>query len=508
MRLYPHTQYGESGRQWLARKLLRPYKKEPPLSGPRDLGSFAMARKRSRSSVAVSKLRGRSRSRSLKPRSKRARRRTRSRSAYPTRRIRRAYSSVGRYRSASRPPSYISSVAVYDEAAAYRSMHRRGKETLVSAGGGIYAGSMNRNMHKKRAWTEKFNRYGVVEKNERTATTSDDNCVYAVCDVIAPAEAIYYTIGALLRKLFEKAGFRPGGFSESPLGTKQPGNEMNNMQVVLSTHNAVTGGFAQVNAGIGTLTSFADIIALLVPTFQDYVAQFGISSASNGLELTHLTLEKYFTIDAAEERVVLSTLQLNECELTVFGEAELKVQNRTPSSSGSTDAENVTANPIIGRSYIFSGIPKVKTYANVIGQTLDSTFLFGFLANGNGLGVFGATNAATEASFKTPPEPGTFWNCQQSGKVYLDPGNVKALYHSYYKKCNVLKFLQKMKFNVNTGYYGYTIFPCMMVAFEDMINLENSNDITIAVAVERYLGCMVTEKRRKWMKSNFDTSHA
>ena len=46
-----------------------------------------------------------------------------------------------------------------------------------------------------------------------------------------------------------------------------------------------------------------------------------------------------------------------------------------------------------------------------------------------------------------------------------------------------------------------------MVSFEDMINLNTTYDITIAVSVERYLGVMVTERGRKWMKSNFGTVH-
>jgi hypothetical protein len=383
---------------------------------------------------------------------------------------------------------------------------RKKEDTGLTVPGGAYVGTMNRGLHKRRSWTEKFNKYGVVEKNERHNTTSDDHCVYAVCDVIAPAEAIYYTIGAILRKLFEKAGFRPGGFDESPFGTKQPFNEMHNMQVVLTYVNSVTGTFGTVVAGIGTSTTFANIIALLVPTFQDYVAQFGISSASNCMELVHMSLEKYLNIVGVDEQICLSTVQLNELELSIYGKASLKVQNRTPGAGGTTDAENVTANPIVGRSYIFSGIPKAKTHSTVIGQSLNSSFFFGFLANGNGLGVFGATNAVTAQSFRTPPEPGTFWNCQKSGRVQLNPGNLKTLSHSYYKKMNVLKFLQLLKFNVNSGYYAYTVFPCMMVAFEDMMNLDNTNDITIGVSVERYLGCMVTERRKKWMKSNFDTS--
>ena len=64
---------------------------------------------------------------------------------------------------------------------------------------------------------------------------------------------------------------------------------------------------------------------------------------------------------------------------------------------------------------------------------------------------------------------------------------MKVLVKKYYKRMNVLKFLQKIRYNINTGYYSYTIFPCLMVSFEDMINLNTTYDITIAVSVERYL---------------------
>ena len=391
----------------------------------------------------------------------------------------------------------------------YGSKDRRAEgETIVTAAGGVYSGKINRGMHKRRSWKEKFNKYGVVNKNEVTGTFSDDNCVYAVCDIIAPTDSIYYIIGAILRRLFEKAGFRPGGFDESPFGTRVLGTEMGNMEVVLTTLNHVTGAYSAVHAGISNSSSFADIIALLIPTFQDYVAQFGISSGSNTLDLVHISLEKYVTVALDPVSFVLSTLQLGELELICYGEADLKVQNRTPSSSGSTDANNITANPISGKSYVFNGVPKFKSYANVIGQTLPDNVSFNSLYVGTGLNLFGATNAIAANSFKTPPEPGAFWNCISSGNVKLDPGNVKILSYHYYKKMNVLRFLQKLKLNVNTSYYAYTIFPCLMVSFEDMINLENSNDVTIGVSVERYLGMMVTERHKKWMKSNFSTQHS
>ena len=103
----------------------------------------------------------------------------------------------------------------------YGSKDRRAEgETIVTAAGGVYSGKINRGMHKRHSWKEKFNKYGVVNKNEVTGSFSDDNCVYAVCDIIAPTDSIYYIIGAILRRLFEKAGFRPGGFDESPFGTE------------------------------------------------------------------------------------------------------------------------------------------------------------------------------------------------------------------------------------------------------------------------------------------------
>ena len=316
-------------------------------------------------------------------------------------------------------------------------------KTIVSAAGGVYGGSMNRGIHRRRSWKEIFNKCGVVCKSESTGTATDDNCVYAVGDVISPSDAISYVVGALLRRLFEKAGLRPAAWDECPI-TPYTVNAYSDLTVKMIMLNQVTGEFVYHSDAVGISTSFGTVVAYFLTYFQEYVAQFGYSSVGNGLEIVRFELVKSIKDgDDHTNEIQLSAINIAECMLTVYGEATMKVQNRTVSSVGSEDAQNVAANPIQGRAYEFDGLPKFKSYSPVAGGSLPDNLSFNTMDSGNGLKLFGATGATNSVTFKTPPEPGVFWNCTSSGIVKLDPGNVKVLVKKYYKRMNVLKFLQR-----------------------------------------------------------------
>lgn len=203
-------------------------------------------------------------------------------------------------------------------------------------------------------------------------------------------------------------------------------------------------------------------------------------------------------------QIILSTVLLDELQIEYYGECEMNFQNRTQSATGTNLTDDIGANAIVGRSYEFKGMPRFKNYSYKVGGTVINTQPFLSLGNVQGLGVSGGTTSTVCNEMRTVPEPGLFWNCAKNNKVRLEPGQVKTIKGKFGKTESWLGFLQKMKYQTAYSYYSYNRFPCLMIAFEDVINLNATYKVKVTVGVDRYFGAKCSEKRRKWMKSDFE----
>lgn len=384
---------------------------------------------------------------------------------------------------------------------AYRSVRGRNYSPVL----GTYGGKIK--MHKKKSWKEKFNRKGVVSKTEIVADVEDDNAVYAFCDVIRPLDAITYAVAAALRLLFEKAGLRLTGMDESMITLNQGSATVDEYIVLLNGFNAVTGAAITPVAYTTTSTStFKDCVSSFIETVRDYIIGYGEADPDNTVQLTRFDLYKVSVKadGATATQIVLSTVMLDELQIEYYGECEMNFQNRTQSATGSTLTDDIGANAIVGRSYEFKGMPRFKNYSYKIGGSVINTQPFLSLGNVQGLGVSGGTSSTVCNELRTVPEPGLFWNCVKNKKVRLEPGQVKTIKGNFSKTESWIGFLQKMKYQTAYSYYSYNRFPCLMVAFEDVINLNATYKVKVTVGVDRYFGAKCSEKKRKWMKSDFE----
>lgn len=416
-----------------------------------------------------------------------------------------AYKKAGEYVSgkrkraapkASDPPAYQSK----------RVERGRNGRRFKSAVHGRWAGRVK--TKNKPMALDRFNRYGVVLKSEIVGNATDDNCVYALTDVMRPVDAIYWAVASVIRLLFEKAGIRITGLEESPVTVSQGFASIPEYIIMLHMFNKVTGNsVSAVTYTTVSTSTFQNVVDAFLGKVEEYIVGYGVADNNNAFELNAFTLHKLSSTvgePVVPTSVLLSTVYCGEVHLQCFASCDFKVQNRTVGYSGSEDAENVGSNPIVGRFYKFAGLPNFKNDSFKVGGTVMNTQPFGSLAGDKGLSCFGGTGTTPSSTFRTPPEPGMFWNCTSHSKVRLDPGQVKEVREIYSKKIMFLSFLQKMKYNTAYGYYGYTVFPSIMMSFEDVINTDTTYDIKIAVEVSRTLGFIASEKRRKWMKSSFN----
>jgi hypothetical protein len=272
--------------------------------------------------------------------------------------------------------------------------------------------------------------------------------------------------------------------------------------------NKVTGNaLSPVSYTTVSTSTFQSVVDAFLGKVEEYIVGYGVADNSNAFELNAFTLHKLSSTvnePVVPTSVLLSTVYCGEVHLQCYASCDFKVQNRTVGAGGSEDAENISANPIVGRFYKFKGLPNFKNFSYKIGGSLVNSQPFEALPCDKGLTCFGGTGTTPSQDFRTPPEPGMFWNVTSHSKVRLDPGQVKEFREFYMKKVMFLSFLQKLKYNTAYGYYAYTTFPCMMMSFEDVINTDTTYDIKIAVEVSRTLGFIASEKRRKWMKSSFN----
>lgn len=355
---------------------------------------------------------------------------------------------------------------------------------------------------------EKYCKKGVFGVSETTGTVADANCCYILAESIEHETAFRYIILSILRRLFEKAGLSVTALDNLPLDPFNSGANLANYVILLSRKNMVTGAVADIAHTIAAGESLWAISNTFMQAFQDYSAGYGRDSTDNALELGYISLLKTHGADSTIE----AKLELNELTIEIYGSSQLKVQNRTKSASGSADAEDVNNNPLQGRSYVFNGVPKAKD-ASWTPSSTASQYGFEWIPAENYIGVrgFGASSNTLGDTFKESPQPGVFWNTSTSAKVRIEPGAIKHFSVASTKTKPLLKLLRQMRFTkVNrTPFVGAldvlntSMFKCMMVALEDVINVNSLELIGLAYEVERKIGVVCTEKKKRYCRQYF-----
>ena len=115
----------------------------------------------------------------------------------------------------------------------------------------------------------------------------------------------------------------------------------------------------------------------------------------------------------------------------------------------------------------------------------------------------------TGKTYKEPPPPSAMWNCVKSSKIRLDAGSIRNYGLSQSKKSvPVIRLWRSIKFQgTDSGgadFYTYGSFKVLLLGLEDVININPDGvSIKLAIEAERKLGCMVSERKRRFMKPAF-----
>lgn len=361
------------------------------------------------------------------------------------------------------------------------------------SGPGKYSGKFKKTKKIKNSAKLNYANKGIYMTSETHGTLEDPNCVYLSHVAIDGFELIQVMGEALIRKLFEKAGFSITNIDNRLISTSI--STAVDWRVQMTQVNKLTG----IEADLETHDLLAnDSVRSVADIFRDkwlsYSSGFNNTGVGNGAVDTlhpHRFILYRQDFNTSRGLVFECEVRFDEEIMCVKGGSHIKIQNRTVAASSSTDADDVSNNPIIGRRYTFSSTPKLRDRS---GHPLEQ------MPINNGVQLVRAGEMVSgSTTYNEPPLPTMFTNCKASSKLYLGPGDIKSGYIAYKKHMSFLKFLEVLRlqygaapdFNIYT-----TIFPCEMYAMEDMINVNTLHNIRVAYEANKTIGVYFKTRKK------------
>jgi len=353
---------------------------------------------------------------------------------------------------------------------------------------GSFGGKFNTKKEKNQFVTH--SNKGTYHVAEVHGTVSDPDCVYLSHCAIDSYAVIIHATSALMRKLFEKAGVNVTNV-EDILGHVSIADGAN-WKIELTQIDELT-GVESVRVSHITIaaSTLATVTNAFFPAFQDFSAGQGVVSGGLGNRLRLYRLILYTQdFNTTYSPTFFTSLNLEDEVICVLGKSAIKLQNRTLAADGSSSKEDISNNPLMGRMYEFPNYPKGR-----------DRLLYGLnsiLAN-EGINLVRSAQIPS-LSYKEPPLPNHFANCKKSSLIKLEPGEIKYATVSYEKHMHLLTFLSKIKMQMTDGTARFleAPFPCQLFSLEDMINVNTTQNISIAYEVNKELGIYFkTQKSRR-----------
>jgi len=372
----------------------------------------------------------------------------------------------------------------------------KGTRTVVSRNGQKFAGKFPKGKKKnlKSQSMAKFARRGTIRINETVGSVADPDSVYLYAHAVVPEDVIEVICEATVRKLLEKC-FKTQYMSLSNYvlqGDSSP--TLGNYLLVLTYYDAALGTNGTQASAITANSTVKNIADDLIPFLREYSSGNGTVSAINAREPFFISV--YKQLSSNTESILMGTMNLHNEYIELSSTMELKVQNRSLSATGGADTEVVDSNPIQGYIYEFSSIPKSRDPLNIGSQpnpTTARSYQFNSIRAIDGMNLI--RGSELPEGYKEPITARTFANCKGVSKIRLEPGSIKNCYRKYSKTVNFVKFLHDYNFQMDNGGSNRRVIKTLgggvLLAFEDVINVNASSNIKVTYEAERKMGCVL-----------------
>ena len=356
---------------------------------------------------------------------------------------------------------------------------------------GQYAGKFKKGRKVK---PDKFLQYGFRHTVETTGIVDDPDCVYLGVSSHSSTGSLALMMHCLLRKIF-----RLSGTDLTSVDQTIPGIIFDCYTLRLTRENKLTGAlsstdhiiavgasiFSIIGDGLVTAGSWGGILSF----FRDY-AQFQTAADQQTSVPKELILLRR---DSTADNYLPIVNIVLENEMVSFRSANyLKIQNRTLAYTGSTDAEDVSNNPLMGRMYQMSaGAPRLR---------VDGARWLEAVDDAGGVMLARATQFLPANNFREPPPPNVFRDVVKSSRIKLEPGQIKYCRAKYSFTMPLLKFVANMWVGTSGSGHGASYAQnklrgaCTVVALEDMINVNGTSKINVAYEANLTLAAMLWTK--------------
>jgi len=368
---------------------------------------------------------------------------------------------------------------------------------------GRLAGKFKRRRTGKRK-DDRFLRNGFKNTMEITGVVSDPDCVYVGHSTSSGNRILTAFLHAALRKLFARAGVKVERIDERIDGYHTFSSDAYKLVLevdVIRTGNTGATSEYTLAASESIYSIVGDVANGVAPNWAGLVdfwrnyCMFGSTLGSSGSVQLPRAIKLYRN-DRTPANLWIYSCEINffEENINLFIKSDLKIQNRTLSATGGTDENDISNNPIIGRSYQFnSGAPLLKGINNPNGLITGVNDKTGVIT----IRAASLDSGGTNPIFKEPPPPKIFANLSRDGKAVLQPGQIKTdtLIWSTRMQCH--KFFDRLRWspddNAVAGSKSFkTAGKCALFALEDVINVNGTQNISIAYECNRYEMCYLT----------------
>lgn len=335
---------------------------------------------------------------------------------------------------------------------------------------------------------------GFVHTTEINGNVSDPDCVYLTHSSVAPYQCLELICHALLRKLFKRAGMNVTSL-DTPIVAYRNGNS-DGWIIEIIRQDSGNGSLEKNHYVISATDSIYTIVGNkaqgVAPNWPGFIDRLLLYAqpqpGSTVYELKELNLYRKDISGIQNFDLLAVNMKLGQQKCHLAFRSELKIQNRTKAASGSSDAEDVANNPLVGRSYSFnSGVPRCSLQFNnqpFADAIVEST------------GVRLYKGSQLPQGLKEPPLPKIFTSVKSSAKIRLEPGAIKKDVITFTMQGKLLKVLLELGFQSvasSTGTYNNRVKgKSTMIALEDMINFNVEHDISVAYEVNREQSCYIT----------------
>lgn len=258
---------------------------------------------------------------------------------------------------------------------------------------------------RRRGRATPIQRYGYGISSEQGAVLTDNRCCIIMHSTTPRDTMVKLLFGALTKFVLTKLGI----VQVSPTAALPFLAATDQITVVMRPQAGGSLSVFTYTIPAGTAT-FANVSDGLYNAFELWFSAAGTAAPSQ-CRIVSVT----FTPVAS----LLAPFQVNmfDAKISYKVKSTLKLQNRSLSSSGEDDGDDVDNTPLYGKSYFGYGTFTEFNAAQYSGGLGD------FCTNGNGIY---ADVAANVNGYVEPPRPVDFTNVKKSGKIKLQPGEIKT----------------------------------------------------------------------------------